>query len=131
MTSPHDNSNCIFVDELMTLSNSLKIGKGDVWVRSILLHNEDEMCFEFHRPLSSYQELDLHAQFEHMLMPPAIMSVYFPKSANDKPFCFCEDGNEGNIDHHFISKVSEAAEHANEVLILVLLFSLFCLHLVK
>lgn len=99
--------------ELGVLSNCLKIGREDDWVRSIQSENVDEtrtLTFEFHRPFTDFEDVDLNSQYNHILMPTVIISVYFPKSPNDKPFCFCE--NDSESDHQFVSKVTE---HANEV----------------
>lgn len=111
------SNSCNLSTELAELSNSLKIGKGDNWVRSIeFIDNSRSLCLQLHRPLNSYGDITLDSQYEHIIIPPATISVYFPKSPCDKPFCFCEDRSEGSIDEHFISQVSEAAELANEVL---------------
>lgn len=108
-----DESNYLS-NELAVLSNSLKIGREDEWIRSIQSESIDEtrtLKFEFHCPLN-VDDRDLDSQYRHILIPSAIISVYFPKSPNDKPFCFYEESIEDIIDQQFILR---AVEHANEV----------------
>jgi hypothetical protein len=87
-------------------------------VRLIQCENIDEdrsLRLEFIRPLNDFHNSDFESQCLHIMMPPAVISVYFPKSPGDKPFCFCGDTNESTIDQQFSSGIASAAEAANEV----------------